>query len=283
MNSSINNKAVEVVYILGAGHCGSTLLNMLLNGHSKVLGLSEIDTINFERLSQSDNKSAAEFWHQVREQYVSDLGETVELARFKHPSASELRKWTAAERNIYMKHNGCLFRSIRAVSGKIILVDSSKSWQRLLLLAESNDVSLKVIHLVRDGRAIVNSYHVKYGSFRVGFLRWLSSGVRALLLKNKFLDSNWLQVGYEKLTADPTEELKAICSFIGIAFESAMLDFRAHADLGIGGNRMRSQRVATIRVDEGWKCELPWKEKLKFLICGSWLNRIYGYRIWTNK
>jgi hypothetical protein len=35
-------KGFTLVYVLGAGHCGSTLLNLLLKGHSQVLGLSEI-------------------------------------------------------------------------------------------------------------------------------------------------------------------------------------------------------------------------------------------------
>lgn len=278
-----NLERIEVIYILGAGHCGSTLLNMLLNGHTKVVGLSEIDTIDFEALIRSEDMQNKTFWNKVREVYNADQAEPIEKARFKHPSARELKRWTDGDKKGYLQNSTCLFDAISEVSGKTILVDSSKSWSRLSLLAESDEISLKVIHLVRDGRAIVNSYYMKFGSFRVGFLRWFSSSLRTFLLKNKFLDLNWLQVEYEKLAADPAVELKEICEFIGIAFEDTMLDFRDHEDYGIGGNRMRSKNTSSISVDEKWKRELPWKEKLKFLICGGWLNRIYGYRFWTNK
>jgi nucleoside-diphosphate-sugar epimerase len=63
----MNNLNAQLVYILGSGYCGSTLLNRLLNGHSQVIGLSEIFIVRHFSTSQ---------WEKLFER--SDLWQLVE-------------------------------------------------------------------------------------------------------------------------------------------------------------------------------------------------------------
>ena len=58
---------VELIYILGPGHCGSTLLNLCLDKHSSVIGVSEIITLNrkIPGWSGEENILESNFWSNV--------------------------------------------------------------------------------------------------------------------------------------------------------------------------------------------------------------------------
>jgi len=236
---------MKIVYILGAGHCGSTLLDMLLNGHSRIQGLGEAGR-------KTDPPSLLQM-----------IG--IRLGLNKKPRQVRY----AAN---HLKYIACVGR----ITGKAFLVDSSKFWQRLLLLSTVT-TDIKVIHLVRDGRGILNSYDKKYGRFFYGLIRWLSPTFMAILLKMKFKEKDWLQVHYEELAENPETTLRKICRFLDLAFEPAMLRFREHHYTGQGGNRMRSGTDAKIRLDDSWHGQLPVPKKLLFSLLGGWLNRYYGY------
>lgn len=179
MSSKLN-----LVYILGAGHCGSTLLNLLLNGHSQIIGLSEIKYISkFIGINKSvDNPLNSEFWCKVKEYYETNFSKDFESLDLSLPSQKEHQEW--------INTNSELFLSILNSSSATIFVDASKDWKRLDLLQNSGLFNIKVIHLVRDGRAILNSYNRKYNSFKKGFRIWFLSQLRALFIQNNFSKHN---------------------------------------------------------------------------------------------
>jgi hypothetical protein len=53
---------------MSAGHSGSTLLNMLLNGHDDVIGLSEVDKIDryIDGKFDDNSKLKSTFWKNTR-------------------------------------------------------------------------------------------------------------------------------------------------------------------------------------------------------------------------
>lgn len=236
---------IKIVYILGAGHCGSTLLDMLLNGHSRIQGLGEA--------GRKTNPPSLLQMIGIR------LG-TNKNPRQVHYAANHL------------KYISCIGR----ITGKDVLVDSSKFWQRLLLLSAASP-HLKVIHLVRDGRAVLHSYDKKYHRFFYGWVRWFSPTFMAIPLRLKFSRENWLRIHYEELAENPEETLKKICQFIGVEFEPGMLRFREHLYTGQGGNRMKREDDPAITPDDSWRRQLPSHKKLLFCLLGGWLNRYYGY------
>ena len=68
-----NNK-IPVIYLIGSGHCGSTLLDMIMSAHSKVIGVGELHHFStndesLKKLTCTCEKSALDcpFWQCVRE------------------------------------------------------------------------------------------------------------------------------------------------------------------------------------------------------------------------
>lgn len=272
----IMNSHPKICYILGAGHCGSTLLNLLLNGHSNILGLSEIYQLPGD-LNDIKNLTSSNFWTEVEKFLQSSREKSFKDLSVDFPTFIEALRWPEDKKNEWCADNKALFQSLHEISECRYLVDSSKWHHRLYLLSECYQVDLQVIHLVRDGRAIINSYYRKYSSFFTGFRRWLSPSIAAFYLKNKIGTNHWLQVHYEQLADHPEKILRTICTFLDLEYEEKMLSFRNHEYYGVGGNRMRTRDDDTIRKDESWKQELSTRNRLLFNILGGWLNKYYGY------
>lgn len=298
------NQESQLVYILGAGHSGSTLLNLLLNGHSQILGLNEIQQIGkYMGRKSRDNRLQTDFWQDVKQRYELTTKEpftSVSQIHWKKAPIwhkTDLKQWTnepnfltylAAWKTLrhcqaqdfaqWSQYNYSLFSCIVEKSGKKILIDSSKHWQRLYLLQKSGLFNIKVIHLVRDGRAVVNSYLRKFDDFNVGLRRWTHRTVSAFFLQPEFERSHWVQLHYEDLATQPDTILNNLCNFLYVDYEPQMLHYRQNAAVGMRGNdRVDRCQDETIVLDERWKWELSRLNLVRFSLLGGWLNTYYGY------
>lgn len=276
----MENADFTLVYILGSGHCGSTLLNLLLNGHSRMLGLSEIQ--NIHRLASTLHQDeptplAAPFWRSVIDCYEVSTNQTFEDIFIGAPGAKEVLSYTIEESQEWAQANEELLTCIARQSEAKLLVDASKFFSRCYLLQRSGMFNLRIIHLIRDGRAIVNSYARKYDQFRIGFRRWLIPSLGALYLRPQVKSSCWLGVKYEALADQPIKSLRRICGFLEIPFEPEMIHYRRHPYFGIFGNRMAKRNDERIYLDNAWKQELSLNYRLRFALLGGWLNALYGY------
>jgi protein-tyrosine sulfotransferase len=85
----------------------------------------------------------------------------------------------------------------------------------------------KFIHIIRDGRDVVNSY-IKSGLYHDvagASERWLSSIQEVEVFKQKVEPERYLEVRYEELVSHPSKVTKEICNFVGIKYDDYMLDF----------------------------------------------------------
>ncbi len=273
------DRSYTVVYIHGAGHCGSTLLNLLLNAHSQVVGISEFSTIH-NILSDKPEKSEAkeilesDFWKSVIIQFQHRFGEPLlsDKNLTKLTDWSEYLSWGKQANHHFQSVSRALFDSIAEVSGARLICDASKFLLPLHLLISSG-LPAKVIHLHRDGRAVIQSYLRKGRSFEASFVRWGSAEIGYLLLSHWLPSNDVLYCRYEELAVCPERELRRICAFLGLDYEARMLtEFPTIEQVGIGGNRMRFSASADIALDEAWKRELSLKSRILFWWKGGWIQ-----------
>lgn len=207
----------------------------------------------------------------------------------------EKRRPSAAFRS-YARLTLAFFESIRSVSGKPVVVDSSKSPVRAFALGMMPGIDLYVVHLVRDGRGVITSHRKTLKKdFRAGIM-WDHKGrpiwktiVRWMVLN---LVSEWvcirlgpkrtMRLRYEDLVADPKSALERIGSLIELDLtdvaNAASSGEPMHAGHNIGGNRTKKSGTITLRADEEeWKSALsPKEQRLSWALTG-WLMRRYGY------
>ncbi len=196
----------------------------------------------------------------------------------------------------YARLTRAFFESIRAVSGKPIIVDSSKSPVRAFAFGMIPGIDLYVIHLVRDGRGVITSLRKTFKKDLQAGIMWDHEGksmwktiVRWIVLN---LVSEWvcIQLGpkrtirlrHEDFVADPKTALERIGSLIELDLtnvaDAASSGKPMQAGHNIGGNRTKKSGTITLQPNaEEWKTALsPTEQRLSWMSMG-WLMRRYGY------
>lgn len=95
----------------------------------------------------------------------------------------------------------------------------------------------KFIHLVRDGRDVVNSYLKKNPELRLkeACTRWNKSIEKTQSFKKEKDKQHYLEIKYEQLVQNPEKTIRLVCNFLGISYTQEMLDFTSVVDnLGDG-------------------------------------------------
>jgi hypothetical protein len=232
---------IPIIYIAGSSHSGSTLLDLLLGSHSAVESVGEAKKIPelLDRIAAGGRPfctcqqefACCPLWGELIAGGTGDL---------KHDAAA----------------NASLFRSIVAKQGKPVVLDSSKTLGRALLIARSDLFAPVFIHLVRDSRAVVFSSKRKkpqqrqrqHGLWQAarGWQK-LNSRIPRRLTRGK--PQPMLVVRYEDLTDNPKLVLSRILRAAELSWEEPMIRFREHVHHNVEGNRMRMGSNSEIRRD----------------------------------
>jgi hypothetical protein len=199
----------------------------------------------------------------------------------------------------YDRFNARVFDSVVPDDGEPgwILVDSSKTaWDNALrpFSLVRAGLDLKMIHLVRDGRAPMWSYLSKGSNRKIeqtGSGRVLLPGLRSAFgwhLANRaaerfverFPDAG-IRVRYEDLMTEPRVTLERIGEFLQLDLTEQITALQAGDPLPrthqVAGNRMRGAETVRLEPDLGWKQRLPDRYRLLFRIMNGRMARRYGY------
>lgn len=178
-----------------------------------------------------------------------------------------------------LRVNEALVEVITEIRGARAFVDASKRPGRLLHLRRIPSLDIRVIHLVRDGRAVTRSSMRNLGrSAEDGARFWAAAARDAERVRKLFPEERWLTLRHEDLCREPEAILDRVLRFVGVAVlpGEPVPDFRS-ADHHIIGNRMRLSHTSEVRLDERWRTEMP-AEAIRTVerIAGDTLER-YGY------
>lgn len=309
--ADIHQTPVRVLYIAGTGRSGSTVLNAILGSHPNCVEVGELTNLVeqgwIQELYCACGRRAPEcpFWKLVRQEWRTRLGEE-DLARYcalqrrferrlRWPFVgleSRLRTRSFLE---YVDRTQALLGAIRTVSGKSVVVDSSKGPVRALCLTRMPGVDLRMIHLIRDARGVAFSLLRSYKKdVAAGVQRDFSgrSVVRSALLwriANRLTSSVRHGIGpdramlarYEDLVVDPGSVLRKVGALAQLDFEPVIQALERGASVApghtIAGNRLRMAGPIRLRLDETWKQNLSARERrIVSLIAGRTLGH-YGY------
>lgn len=283
-------KKLTVVQVIGSGHCGSTLVDLMLGSHPDIFSCGELRTIYRGTIKEGFSNvlcmcgkqlQDCEFWSAVisgvPEEYCSflyDLGVDANLISIESfLSAFEMKKHM--DFDTYLRANEALYESISKVTGKNIIVDSSKDTFRAALLEKSKNLNIITIHVIRDGRAVYWSYKKKYKSAFKGLWLWLGTNVKVERYKHNF--TKFYRIRYEDLVQNPKTMLTPILDQLGLTFSTDMLTLKREIKHHSGGNNMRFKKDQQIRLDESWRFHLKKRDLVLFYLTALWLNWFYRY------
>lgn len=298
-----------VIFIGGYGRSGSTLLSQLLGRHAEVFPTGELRHIwrrgfgDDQLCGCGERFRTCEFWRAVRSKVdeslesgwaatAAALQDSVDRARFvpllinpslRTPSfRSRLGEYLTVVESIYS--------AIATVSGCRVIVDSSKDPSHGFLLSTSRRLELKVLHLVRDSRAVAYSWKRRKPRPEVhdpgaemprlspvrSALEWNFYNLMAELLGSR---ADYVRVRYEELAERPRAVLGDLCRRFGLdpvpRLEGS--SFVAGSSHSVSGNPVRFEtgRV-TITKDVEWENRMTRRDHLTATVLTWPLLRRYA-------
>jgi hypothetical protein len=144
-----------------------------------------------------------------------------------------------------------VFRAYAAALGKPRWGDKTPDYVDDLPLLARLFPTARFVHLIRDGRdvalSVLDLRHLHRHAASVAFF-W-GRQIRAARAAAAALPGRYLEVRYERLVADPEGELRALCAFLDLPFEQAMLrgDPRDRERIPAGRRRLHSAAVTKPR------------------------------------
>ncbi len=321
---------LRLIYLLAPSHSGSTLLAMLLGSHPDICTVGELKATSLgdaKRYRCSCRRLILEckFWQKIRREmklrgfefsvasagtdirtnaspYVAKLLQPlhrgVVLEKVRDLALLLSPNWRKNYPEIQVR-NLAFIQSVSAVTGKGIIVDSSKIGIRLKYLLRIPEIDVRVIRVVRDGRGVALTYIDPYRfadasdpvlkgggtgqdrdkerlSITAAAHEWKRSNEEAEAILRVLPPEQWVQVHYEDLCLEPEKTLARLFRFIGADPEKMILDFRT-VEHHVVGNGMRLDSTSEILLDERWKTELDATQLKTFQAIAGKLNARLGY------
>ncbi len=284
----------KVVYIAGCGRSGSTLLDRILGEAPGFAPVGELRNMWNWGLKPTANCGCGlklrqcGFWQAVFDEAFGGFAPVDSRSAFPSgypylPRTDALRlllPWRSQRYRRQLEAHAAsleaLYRAVAHVAGARGIIDSSKRFEYAYLLSLIPSVDLRVIHLVRDSRAMVQS-ELKHAREKWASLShaetfldargvvawrtiaWVGNQLLSEMLQNH--RTRYLLLRYEDFASDPAATIARIGEFIdedlsGIPFvgDRAIRLSRKHAALG---NPLRFQQgTMDIRPDTKWQRDI---------------------------
>lgn len=122
-------------------------------------------------------------------------------------------------------------------AGKSMLVEKTPRHIRLLDRIKQHTPGARLILMTRDGRDVAASIGKRTdGNYQAGVNRWVKDNNYVI---GETANRLAYLLRYEDLIDDPARELAALCSFLGVDYDPAMLDYHRQQHLWFGKQEVR--------------------------------------------
>ncbi len=302
----------DILYITGHGYSGSTLLTFLLDAHPQIATVGELGIAEQAKSQTTPEEYLCScrapvrecgFWRRVSREMgergipfdvwdsdldfrakgggISDVilravqrGPVLEAAR-----SIGVRAVPGARRELsrILSRIEALAEVVTGIKGSRIFLDSSKRPERAVFMRRIPSFDMRVLHLVRDGRAVSWSNMKNLGAGpEAAADSWVADNRAAEQARRYFPKDRWMTLRYEDLCADPAGTLSKIYTFSGLPPGNGVPEFR-EGEHHVIGNRMRLSSTSEIRIDDRWKTALEPEQMAVVESRVGELNRGYGY------
>ncbi len=297
-----NKSTLRIIYIGGIEHNGSTLLGLALGNHPQIECVGELSQL--PRLGWAGNHLCAcglpikncEYWRDVREAWEkitnADIGALIKAESIFDRNLSFPR--LLLERTMqspafikYCNHTLALYKAVQQVSGKSVIVDTSKRVSRAMVLSMTDGIDLRLIHLVRDARGVAYSSAKPQRAIQRA---WWKSAARWRYINGSFRvvrqvvgNENTILVRYEDFIGHPEKVLEKIGRFVDLDLSSIADVLSSGGTLtsghiGIGNGFLQGKREIVLRRTIDWPKKMPQNEQSNVWRMTAGGMHHYGYQ-----
>jgi Sulfotransferase family len=248
----------KVIYVMGAGRSGSTVLGVALGNCENVFFAGELDKWLVRRgAPHLTDDERTRFWSGVREQVdAADLfGGQAHRCLERSSAVFRVRDWSARRRvrPRYRRVSEDVYKAVARAAGVTHLVDTSHYPLRARELQALDGVELYLLFLVRHPQSVVASLdrrdvaERRFGMLTANAYLWLTHLVSVLVFLRHPRERR-LFVRHEDFLADPQGVLREILDMTG---SSAPIPDLGELRTGIPlhGNRLVDSEVIALQPD----------------------------------
>jgi hypothetical protein len=275
------------VFVVGCPRSGTTLLQRLMDAHPELAVVHETLWIPsfYERrlgLTPDGDVTPALLPRLLAHRRFEQLG----------IAADELDRLFAATAPVrYASFVGALFDRYGAQRGKPLVGDKSPGYVRSIPVLHGLWPHARFVHLIRDGRDVCLSalgwakadrVFADFGTWPdepvMTAALWWERSVRLGREAGRALPAGLYQeLRYERLVEDPETECRALCGFLGLRYEPAMLAYhegRMRAAPSLSSKRQWLPPTPGLR---DWRTEMDRRDLDRFeAVAGTFLDEL-GY------
>ncbi len=251
----------QVVYVMGSGRSGSTILGVALGNCDGVCYAGELD--NWLVRSGTPVLGGLErtrFWSTVRDDVpgASELfGSTAQRDLERSFAPFRIHRWRARRglREGYRRVTEDLYRAVARAAGVTHVVDTSHFPLRARELQALSGIDLYLVFLVRDPRSVVDSFNMYLNRNDVAERRlrilstnanlWLTHLLSVLVFLRQPRERRVL-LRHEEFLADPEGMLRQIIERVGSDAELPDLTSLS-TGFPLNGNRLLSADVVSLK------------------------------------
>jgi len=272
-----------LIYIMGAGRSGTTVLAAFLGNNKEIQNIGEMHQF-FEHIDENKECSCGkqinecEFWkNKISEDLLKSTKQNRLLSEKMESHSSIIKhlvnSFSNKENKQYIALHQLILNSIYSDSDKSTLLDSSKYIGRALALNKLVNIDLKVIYVVRDVRGVINSFSKKVQTSKsplstiVYYLvvNSVSEFIAKILLRKKVV-----KIRYEDLVNNPMQVFSRLEIFLKLDLtdvKNKIIDKQAF-EVGhiVGGNRLKKNKEIYFRKDVSWEDKFSWIKRAVFFL-----------------
>jgi hypothetical protein len=247
---------LKVVYVMGAGRSGSTILGVTLGNCANVFYAGELDAwLVRSGVPQLDGAQRARFWSAVREEVSAAdelFGSEAQRSLERSLALFRIHKWPTRRRirQRYRRIAEDLYHTIGRASNVTHVVDTSHYPLRARELQQLGGIDLYLVYLVRNPQSVVASFRRKdvaqYSKslLTTNLYLWLTHLLSVFVFLRHPPDRRMV-VHYENLIASPREMLGDVLAHIDSL--AAVPDLsRLESGIPFQGNRVIRSEAVTL-------------------------------------
>ena len=258
---------VKIIYIIGAGRSGTTLLDIILGNTANIFSAGELNrfAILDGRPPLVRDETVDQFWKQVKENLKKENIEDLNL--YKNISKqfefhTSVLNFTAKRKrlfNIYTNYQKKIFCNVSKLAlqqyNKTIISDSSKYPMRALQLSKIFGSNVSFIYIKRNPFAVVKSFQKKdieqppKNRINANIYLLAVNAIANKVVKEVKKKSKVAIITYDDLVKEPIVTLNKIEKTLDINLQEAKDLIETNQPLKVGllfdGNRLRLKNQIT--------------------------------------
>jgi hypothetical protein len=280
--ADLQQTADQIFFLVGTSRSGSTLLQSMLNMHSRITIPPETHFFHYFDWSEElqKDRDIDEIQSMVTQWYASktrmrDLELPLDWVRAK---VDELEITSLID--LFCLH----LTGYREERDKQVAGEKTPRHIRHVETILEQFPKARIVALFRDPRATANSeINAQFGSPSVGVTtrRWREY-VRLHDQYKQSLDANtYMMIQYRDLINEPERTLRRVVQHLGFEYEDAMLQYhqRSESEQGFAPGEMdwKNETLEPLKSNknEKWKQQLqPWQVSLIEHTAGDWLEKM---------